>query len=84
MIHCGIGESHLNAIMSTINIPTINSKSLKQREREVGRGMEMVAGESVEDAMRREIEMTSKSKYVFGIVFNKKIHPTKKNNRKTK
>ena len=36
MIHAGIGQSHLNNLLSTLNIPQISHTSLKDREEEIG------------------------------------------------
>ena len=36
MIHAGIGETHVNAFLSTIGIPPLNGKTLKKLERKVG------------------------------------------------
>jgi hypothetical protein len=48
-LHTGIGETHLNSILSTMNIPTISRASFKKREREVGPVIEDVAKKSCED-----------------------------------
>jgi hypothetical protein len=48
-LHTGIGETHLNSILSTMNIPTISRASFKKREREVGSVIEDVAKKSCED-----------------------------------
>ena len=45
----GIGETHLNSIFSTMNIPTMSRASFKKREREVGSIFESVAKKSCED-----------------------------------
>ena len=45
----GIGETHLNRILSTMNIPTISRASFKKREREVGSVISIVAKKSCED-----------------------------------
>ena len=36
-LHAGIGQTHINNVLSTSNIPTINSSTFKRREREVER-----------------------------------------------
>lgn len=45
-LHAGMGNTHLNNLLSTMNVPTMNHKLFKRREREVGNALEMVATES--------------------------------------
>ena len=40
LLHAGIGNTHLNNLFSTMNIPTMNSRTFKSREREVGHALE--------------------------------------------
>ncbi|KAK2555649.1 hypothetical protein P5673_022672, partial [Acropora cervicornis] len=47
-LHAGMGNTHLNNLLSTMNIPTMNHCLFKRREREVGKAMEIVARESCE------------------------------------
>ena len=57
-LHAGIGQSHMNNILSCMNIPTINSNTFKHREREVGKAVEAIAKKSCEEAtnvVRNEI-----------------------------
>ena len=49
-LHAGIGQSHMNNILACMNIPTINSNTFKQREREVGQAVEAIARKSCEEA----------------------------------
>ncbi|XP_028390793.1 uncharacterized protein LOC114515695 [Dendronephthya gigantea] len=49
-LHAGIGETHMNNILSCINIPAINSNTFKQREREVGKAVEEIARQSCKEA----------------------------------
>lgn len=42
-LHAGIGQTHINNMLSCMNIPTINSITFKQREREVGQSVEAIA-----------------------------------------
>ena len=46
MINGGFGETQVNSILTSINIPDISKKSLKNREREVGVHLEEMAEES--------------------------------------
>nr|XP_034328380.1 uncharacterized protein LOC117689936 [Crassostrea gigas] len=55
MINVGIGEQQMNNILAELNIPSINHKTLKEREREVGRAFEEVADKSCNNALRDEI-----------------------------
>jgi hypothetical protein len=41
-----LGHTHVNHLLSTMNIPTISHKAYKAREREVGHCVETVAQES--------------------------------------
>ena len=47
-LHAGMGNTHLNNLLSTMNIPTMNHCLFKRREREVGKAVEIVARESCE------------------------------------
>ena len=53
-LHAGIGQTHINNVLSTINIPTINSSTFKRREREVGKAIENVAKASCRDSVTKE------------------------------
>ena len=48
-LHAGIGQTHINNLLSTLNAPTINSVTFKLREREVGKAVEGVAKSSCQD-----------------------------------
>lgn len=43
MINGGFGESHINTLLAVLNIPGICHKNLKEREREVGQKLEVMA-----------------------------------------
>ena len=45
-LHAGMGNTHLNNLLSTMNIPTMNHQLFKRREGEVGNAVENVARES--------------------------------------
>ena len=45
-LQAGMGNTHLNNLLSTINIPTMNHQLFKRREREVGNALENIARES--------------------------------------
>ena len=60
MLHAGIGETHLNNLLSTLNPPQICHKSLKVCEVEIGSVMQSVANRSVEAALIKEKELAEK------------------------
>ena len=45
-LHAGMGHTHVNHLLSTLNVPTISHKRYEVREREVGRCVETVTQES--------------------------------------
>lgn len=47
-LHAGMGNTHLNNLLSTMNTPTMNHRLFKRREREVGNAVENVARNSCE------------------------------------
>jgi len=54
MLHAGIGPTHVNALLSSINIPVIGDSTLKAREREIGPAIEEVAKSSCITSMEEE------------------------------
>ena len=58
MIDTGIGTTHLNSIMSTLNIPAITGTLSKRNERDVGKKVEELAHESCREALKLEKELT--------------------------
>ncbi|XP_011859083.1 PREDICTED: uncharacterized protein LOC105556597 [Vollenhovia emeryi] len=46
MLHGGLGHTHLNKLLSCLNIPTINFKTFKRYEQEIGQATESIARES--------------------------------------
>ena len=55
-LHVGVGNTHLNNLLSTLNIPTMNSSTFKTREREAGKAVEHVAKISCQDVLNKERE----------------------------
>lgn len=53
-LHAGIGQTHINNVLATIDIPPLNLCTYKQREREVGRAVECIAKTSCQDSLNRE------------------------------
>ena len=45
-LHVGMGNTHLNNLLSTMNMPTMNHHLFERREREVGNALENVARDS--------------------------------------
>ena len=60
MIHSGIGEAHLNNLPSTMNLPQISHRCLKERETEIGSAMESLAKKLVDAALKKEFELSLK------------------------
>ena len=54
MFHAGIGRSHVNSLLTSINLPAVAENTLKAREREIGPVIEKVAKESCETALQVE------------------------------
>ena len=54
MIHAGIGVTHVNAFLSTIDVPPVSSKMMKRRSEEAGPKIELVAQSSCEEARVEE------------------------------
>ena len=46
MLHASIGPTHVNELLSSINVPSVGESTLKAREREVGPQIEKLAKES--------------------------------------
>ena len=54
MLHAGIGATHVNRFLTTLNIPAVNTHQVKKREREVGEVLESVAKHSCQRALWQE------------------------------
>ena len=67
MLHTGLGTTAINALLACLNIPGISTKSLKAREREVGRKIEEIANKSCEEYAAKEMELCNE--YVFCAFF---------------
>ena len=59
MLHAGIGPSHVNSLLTSINLPAVAENTFKAREREIGPVIERLAKESCGKAL--EVE---KSKWI--------------------
>ena len=60
-LNAGIGHTHVNSLLSCLDVPTVNHATFKTREREVGKAVELVANEScvVSCCKEREMAMTA-------------------------
>ena len=56
-----MGNTHLNNLMSAMNIPTMNHRLFKRREREAGNDVEKVARESCEMNLNLEKQVAKQS-----------------------
>ena len=54
MLHVGIGPTHVNELLSSINVPSLGESTLKAREREVGPQIEKLAKESCLESLESE------------------------------
>lgn len=57
LLHAGIGHNQLNMLLTTMNIRYVHHKSLKRREREAGKFIEMVAKQSTHSALQQECQL---------------------------
>ncbi|XP_077280108.1 uncharacterized protein LOC143907299 [Temnothorax americanus] len=65
MIDAGIGYTHMNTILSILNIPIISNTLLKRNERYVGKSMEHLACKSCREALRLEKDLMLADMSVF-------------------
>lgn len=54
MLHAGLGATHVNTLLSSLNIPSVCKCTLKEREREIGPAIENIANQSCELGMEDE------------------------------
>ena len=54
MPHAGIGPTHVNELLSSINVLSVGKSTLKAREREVGPQIEKLAKESCLESLESE------------------------------
>ena len=53
-LHTGIGETHLNNLLCTLNIPSMNPVTFKRRKNEIGHAVQQVTKKSCKTAMSEE------------------------------
>lgn len=63
MINAGIGETHLNVVLTAMNIPHINQGTLKKRERECGVVIESVARAACAEFSHKEYDALKEKRY---------------------
>ena len=56
-LNAGIGHTHVNSLLSCLDIPTVNHVTFNAREKEVGKAVEHVAKESCVASCCKEREM---------------------------
>ena len=61
MEHAGIGPTHVNNFLTTMNIPAVDPKLLRRQERVIGPVIEKVAQESCDTATQDELSATAPS-----------------------
>ena len=54
MLHVGIGPTHVNESLSSINVPSLGESTLKDRKREVRPQIEKLAKESCLESLESE------------------------------
>lgn len=63
-LHTGVSNTHLNNLLSTLNVPAINSWTFKNRERKAGKAIELIAKNSCQQflnlAQEKAIENCNK------------------------
>ena len=64
-LNAGIGQTHVNSLLSCMNVPSINHTTFKAREREIGKVVESVAEarcmESCHEERKRAVAAASQS-----------------------
>ena len=54
MLHAGIGPTHVNALLTSMNVPAVSANTMKAREREIGPAIENIAESSCSEALETE------------------------------
>ena len=54
MIHAGIGVTHVNAFLTTLNIPPVSANMMRRRSDEAGPAIENIAQSSCDSAINAE------------------------------
>ena len=56
-LNAGIGHTHVNSLLSCLDIPTVNYVTFKARGREIGKAVESIANDSRLESCCKEREM---------------------------
>lgn len=64
MMHSGKGPSQMNALLSSLNIPTVSTRTLQNRQNELGTVMEKVAEDTKRSSLHEEIQATLEYVYM--------------------
>lgn len=56
MLHAGMGPTHVNALLTSLNVPAVGANTIKAREREIGSAVEKIAKRSCTEALAAEKE----------------------------
>ena len=62
MDHAGIGPTHVNNFLSSLNVPPVSDRMLRNREKEIGQVVEQLAKESCQKAAHAEQLQTGESR----------------------
>lgn len=60
MVHAGIGPTHVNSLLTSMNIPSVSNSTLNRRQKEAGAAIEEVARESCTQSLHHEKEAQMK------------------------
>ena len=60
-LHTGVGNTDLNNLLSTLNVPAMNSSTFKNQERETGKAIELVAKNSCQQFLNLEREKATEN-----------------------
>ena len=52
MYNSGMGPDHVNVFLSSCNLPTIDNKTIRKKELEIGQAIVKIANESCENARK--------------------------------
>lgn len=54
MYHAGMGHTHVESFLTTMEVPCLHHKTMKRREKEVAVHVRKVAEKSCEDVLEKE------------------------------
>lgn len=56
MMHSGIGPSQVNSLLSSLNITTISTRTLQNRQNESGKVVEKITEDTTRSSLHDEIQ----------------------------